>query len=300
MDEPTHIPVLVTEVLTHLVERPEQKEMQARGASFIDGTVGQGGHAEAILRALPGCRILGFDRDSANLDIARRRLERFDAAAILVQDSYANVTQHARANGFEQVDGILLDLGFSSAHIDDPERGFSFAHEGPLDMRYDRTGDLTAEAILNGWSVEDLSRIFRVYGEEAAALQIAKVVYAARKKVRITTTTQFADLVETVVRRRGKTHPATKVFQALRIAVNDELGQFERVLPDLVDLLRPGGRLAIISFHSLEDRIAKHYFSERNGETLNVITKRPVGPSDEEVHSNPRSRSAKLRVAEKI
>ena len=319
MDVPKHIPVLVTEVLSHLVERPEQTLVATtRGAGsaqsperlFIDGTVGQGGHAEAILsHAGPGCRILGFDRDSANLAIAKRRLERFGKAVTLVEDSYANVKAHAYALGFDQVDGILLDLGFSSAHIDDPERGFSFAHEGPLDMRYDRSGDLTAEGILNGWSVEDLSRIFRVYGEESASLQIAKVVYAARKKVRITTTTQFADLVETVVHRRGKTHPATKVFQALRIAVNDELGQFERVLPDMVDLLKPakgtepverGGRIAIISFHSLEDRIAKHYFSEQNGVSLNVITKRPVGPSDEEVHSNPRSRSAKLRVAEKI
>lgn len=310
MDEPTHIPVLVTEVLTHLVERPEQTfvattrgagSAQSQGRLFIDGTVGQGGHAEAILsHAGPGCRILGFDRDAANLAIAKRRLERFGTAVTLVEDSYANVTQHAHAHGFDQVDGILLDLGFSSAHIDDPERGFSFAHEGPLDMRYDRSGDLTAEAILNGWSVEDLSRIFRIYGEEPAALQIAKTVYAARKKYRITTTTQFADLVETVVHRHGKTHPATKVFQALRIAVNDELGQFERVLPDMVDLLKPGGRIAIISFHSLEDRIAKHYFAEQNGVSLNVITKRPVGPSDQEVHSNPRSRSAKLRVAEKI
>jgi len=318
MDEPTHIPVLVTEVLTHLVERPEQQVATTRGAGsaqsqgrlFIDGTVGQGGHAEAILsHAGPGCRILGFDRDSANLAIAKRRLERFGTAVTLVEDSYANVKAHAYAHGFDQVDGILLDLGFSSAHIDDPERGFSFAHEGPLDMRYDRSGDLTAEGILNGWSVDDLSRIFRIYGEEPAALQIAKTVYAARKKYRITTTTQFADLVETVVHRHGKTHPATKVFQALRIAVNDELGQFERVLPDMVELLKPakgtepverGGRIAIISFHSLEDRIAKHYFSEQNGATLNVITKRPVGPSDQEVRSNPRSRSAKLRVAEKI
>ncbi len=309
MDEPTHIPVLVTEVLAHLVERPEQQVATTRGAGsaqpqgrlFIDGTVGQGGHAEAILsHAGPGCRILGFDRDSANLAIAKRRLERFGTAVTLAEDSYANVKQHAYAHGFDQVDGILLDLGFSSAHIDDPERGFSFAHEGPLDMRYDRSGDLTAEAILNGWSVDDLSRIFRIYGEEPAALQIAKTVYAARKKYRITTTTQFADLVETVVHRHGKTHPATKVFQALRIAVNDELGQFERVLPDMVDLLKPGGRIAIISFHSLEDRIAKHYFSEQNGVSFNVITKRPVGPSDQEIRSNPRSRSAKLRVAEKI
>lgn len=305
-NEPTHIPVLVNEVLAHLL-KPEQSVSRGAGSGsleerlFIDGTVGQGGHAQVILeRALPGCRLLGFDRDPANLSIAKKRLERFPDASVLVQDSYANARQHAAAHGFERVDGILLDLGFSSAHVDDPERGFSFVHDGPLDMRYDRSGELTAEGIVNGWNVDDLAQMFRVYGEEPAARLIAKTIYDARKNDRITTTAQLADLVESVIPRRGKTHPATRIFQALRIAVNNELGELERALPELVSLLKPGGRIAIISFHSLEDRMVKQFFAKENGKTLAVITKRVVIPTEEEIRSNPRSRSAKLRVAERI
>jgi 16S rRNA (cytosine1402-N4)-methyltransferase len=318
MVEPTHIPVLVTEVLEHLVERPEQT---SRGAGrqpeerlYIDGTVGQGGHAQALLEhCLPGCRLLGFDRDPVNLSVARQRLERFSDCLVLVQDSYANARRHAYAHGFSQVDGIILDLGFSSYHIEDPARGFSFQSEGPLDMRYDQRQELTAEMIVNGWSQDDLAHIFRVYGEEPAARVVAKAIYDARKKTRITTTLQLAELVASVIRRRAGTplksplakggrriHPATRVFQALRLAVNDELGELERALPALLELLRHGGRLAVISFHSLEDRIVKKFFQSQDGQTVRLINKRVITPSQEEIRRNPRSRSAKLRVAERI
>lgn len=316
MDEPTHIPVLVNEVLRYLVERPEQQVAASRGAGsvaparsqgrlpeerrFIDGTVGQGGHAEQLLASLPGCRLLGFDRDPVNLSIARRRLERFSDRVTLIHDSYANAPKYAYVHGFAEVDGVLLDLGFSSAHVDEPERGFSFAHEGPLDMRYDRGGEATAESIVNSWSADELARLFRVYGEEPAARAVAKAIHDARKTVRITTTLQLAELVASVIRRRGKTHPATRVFQALRIAVNDELGELERALPAFVELLKPGGRMAIISFHSLEDRMVKRFVSTQEGKALRTLTKHVITPSEEEIRSNPRARSAKLRVAERI
>ncbi len=304
MAEPTHIPILVTEVLHHLVDEPEQ--ISHGGAmrterTFIDGTVGQGGHAQAILeRGLPGCRLLGFDRDPVNLSIAQKRLERFSNSLVLVQDSYAQVKQHAYVHGFDHVDGILLDLGFSSGHIEDASRGFSFSHEGPLDMRYDRSQELTAEGIVNGWNQEDLAQIFRVYGEEPASHILAKTIYQERKHKRITTTLQLAELVASVIHRRGKIHPATRIFQALRITVNDELGELDRALPDMIDLLRPGGRIAIISFHSLEDRLVKKFFAAQQGKKLNIINKRVITPTEQEIHSNPRSRSAKMRVAEKI
>lgn len=167
-------------------------------------------------------------------------------------------------------------------------------------MRYDRDGEVTAETIINSWNVDDLAHIFRVYGEEPAAQVIAKAIYAARKTERITTTLQLAELVASVIRRRGKIHPATRVFQALRIAVNDELGELERALPVFVELLRPGGRLAIISFHSLEDRMIKRFILSQEGNTLQSLTKHVITPSEEEIRSNPRSRSAKLRVAERL
>ncbi len=307
MVEPTHIPVLVNEVLAHLV-KPEQQDAVSRGAGsvppeerrFIDGTVGQGGHAERLLASLPGCRLLGFDRDPVNLSIAKKRLERFSDGAVLVQDSYANAKQRAYDLGFDQVDGILLDLGFSSLHVDDPERGFSFMADGPLDMRYDRSGELTAEGIVNSWNVDGMARIFRVYGEEPAARPIAQAIYDAHKVERIVTTLQLANLVEAIIPRRGKIHPATRVFQALRIAVNNELGELERALPDLVSLLKPGGRIAIISFHSLEDRMIKQFFAGQDGTALRIVTKHIITATEEEIRSNPRSRSAKLRVAERI
>lgn len=285
-----HKPVLLEEVSNYL--KPEPK------ALLIDGTVGLGGHAATLLpRVLPGGRLLGIDRDAANLERARERLSGFGDAVVLVHDSYAHVRVHAQAHGFEPVDGILLDLGFSSVHVDQPDRGFSFQHGGPLDMRYDQQQSLTAGEMVNGWSEDELARIFRTYGEELQARSIAQSIVASRAKTPFARTTQLAAFIEAHTRQRGRLHPATKVFQALRIAVNDELGELERALPECVKLLKPGGRLAIISFHSLEDRIIKQFF--KRTPALKVVTKRPVTASREELAQNPRSRSAKLRVAQK-
>lgn len=285
-----HIPVLLNEVIEHLDPKPNHL--------FIDGTVGQGGHAfEIMQRALPVVRLLGFDKDPSNLAIARERLSQFGDRAVLVQDSYVNAKTHADAHRFTSVHAILLDLGFSSAHVDDPERGFSFLSDGPLDMRYDRRQQRTAKEVLDTWSVDELARIFRIYGEERNAQRIAEAIDEYRREQPFERTSDLAGLVEAILPRRGKTHPATKVFQALRIAVNDELGELERALPQLVSLLAPGGKIAIISFHSLEDRIVKRFFKEHS--VLEVLTKRPITASEEEIAQNPRSRSAKLRVAKK-
>lgn len=286
-----HKPVLLDEVSNYL--KPEPKHL------LIDGTVGLGGHAATLLpRVLPGGRLLGIDRDAANLQRARERLSGFGDAVVLVHDSYANVKTHAYAHGFTHVDAILLDLGFSSVHVDDPRRGFSFQSDGPLDMRYDQSQPLTAGEVVNTWSEDELARVFRQYGEEVNARPIARSIVRSRIQTPFTRTLQLAELIVGLKRHHGKMHPATKVFQALRIIVNDEFGELERALPECVNLLKPGGRLAIISFHSLEDRIIKQFF--KSTPALKVVTKRPVAASRDEIAQNPRSRSAKLRVAEKI
>ena len=286
-----HIPVLLGEVSEYL--KPEPNNL------LIDGTVGLGGHAQNLLpNVLPGGRLLGIDKDADNLEIARERLSRFGESVVLVRDSYANIKTHAYAHQFHPVNSILLDLGFSSVHVDGAERGFSFRKDGPLDMRYDRSSGITAEEVVNEWSEDELARIFRQYGEEKKARQIAKAIVSARAQTPLNRTIQLATVIAQTQRQRGRIHPATKIFQALRIAVNDELGELERVLPECVDLLKSGGRLAIISFHSLEDRIIKQFFKSHS--ILKVVTKRPITASQEEVKKNPRARSAKLRVAEKI
>lgn len=295
----THIPVLLDEVLTHLQPEPNK--------SFIDGTVGQGGHAEGLLqRVLPEVRqnglisgtLLAIDRDARNLAASRKRLAKFGDAVVFVRDSYANIKQHAITHGFDQVDGILLDLGFSSEHVDDPERGFSFQSDGPLDMRYDTSQSLTAAKIVNEWDEEELARLFRLYGEEPKARAVAQAIVSDRISHPFERTLELAACVACVVPKQRGIHPATRVFQALRIAVNDELGELQKALLDCVDLLVPGGRLAVITFHSLEDRLVKTFLKERSD--LQILTKHVVKPSQEEVKKNPRARSAKLRVAQKI
>lgn len=268
------------------------------GGTYADGTVGHGGHARLLLEASgPDGRLLAIDRDPRNLSVARERLAPYGGRVLFVQGSYADLSRFAQENGLGTFDGILLDVGFSSAHVDDPARGFSFGADGPLDMRYDPSQETSAATIVNGWKKEELATLFRLYGEEPAADRIADAIFHARKQERIVRTTQLAELVEAVVPRRGRIHPATKVFQALRIAVNDELGELERVLPAAADLLAPGGRLAVISFHSLEDRIVKQFLASRDD--LEALTKRPVTASEEEMAANPRARSAKLRAAAK-
>ncbi len=285
-----HIPVLLKEVMEHL--KPEPNHI------LIDGTVGQAGHAHAFMqRALPEGRLLGIDRDETNLDIAKQRLAEFGERVVLIKDSYANTKTHAYAHQFTSVNAILLDVGFSSAHIDDPKRGFSFALNGPLDMRYDRDQELTAEEIVNNWDEDELAKVIRLYGEDRNAARIVEAIVAQRKIRKFESTGDLAECIAKYVRRTGKIHPATKTFQALRIVVNDELGQLERALPELVSLLAGGGRIGVISFHSLEDRIVKQFF--KSCTDLDVITKRPVTATQEERRENPRARSAKLRVAQK-
>lgn len=286
-----HKPVLLEEVSNYLKPEPN--------SYLIDGTVGLGGHAKALLpHVLPGGRLLGIDRDASNLERARERLSEFGDSVVLVCDTYANIGTHAQAHGFEQAHGILLDIGFSSVHVDDATRGFSFQQNGPLDMRYDQSQSLAAAEIVNTWSEDELAKIFRQYGEEPKARLFAQAIIAFRADTPIVETLQLADLIANQVRHRGKIHPATRVFQALRIAVNDELSELKRALPECINLLRPGGRLAIISFHSLEDRIVKQFFKRTPG--LKGVTKRPIQPSQKEIEDNPRARSAKLRVVEKM
>lgn len=289
-----HKPVLLKEVIALLLPKPNQ--------SLIDATVGQGGHAHEILsHTHPDGRLLGIDRDAKNLKVAKRNLKTFGKRVVLVLDSYANVSSHAYAHKFSQVDAILVDLGFSSAHVDDPGRGFSFQHEGPLDMRYDARQDLTAAEIVNTWEEDELARIFRKLGEETYARQIAKAIVKARKQGDFQTTTQLAELIVKNKRRGGKIHPATQVFQALRMSVNRELEELEKALPEFVSLLRPGGQLAVISFHSLEDRIIKQFFQLKQKEKeIKIKTKQPITATLSEIKSNHRARSAKLRVAEKL
>lgn len=280
-----HISVLAKEVIDGLALAP--------GMTVLDGTLGLGGHTRLILEATsPSGKVIGFDRDSRNLALAKERLAEFGERMIFINDSFANVAAH----DVPLLDGALLDLGFSSLHVDDPARGFSFMHDGPLDMRYDTRQEQSAETIVNSWSRDDLAYIFRIYGEERFASGIAKAITEARKKERITTTGQLAALISSLAGRKTPgVHPATRVFQALRIAVNDELGELERGLEGITAKLQPGARFAVITFHSLEDRIVKQFFAGHAA--LERTTKKPIAPSPAEVSDNPRSRSAKLRIA---
>ncbi len=303
-----HVPVLYHEVITWLDPKP--------GELVIDATVGAGGHAAGLLeRIAPGGRLLGLDRDPAALESAAERLARFGRRVTLVHASFEDVDQVAPGVGFGAVSGILLDLGMSSMQLADPERGFAFTLDGPLDMRFDPTsGGPTAADLVNTLPFDELVYLIWRNGQEPQSRRIARAIIEARP---ITTTRQLADVVATAVgRRRSRIHPATRTFQALRIAVNDELGALERALPKLLSLLVPGGRIAVISFHSLEDRIVKEFFRRESRDcicpphqpvctcghraTLDVLTRKPIRPSPDEVAVNPRSRSARLRVATRL
>ncbi|NLE50892.1 MAG: 16S rRNA (cytosine(1402)-N(4))-methyltransferase RsmH [Chloroflexi bacterium] len=306
-----HIPVLLGPVLDLL------RVEALRAGRFVDGTVGAGGHAAAILEAAPDVRLLGLDRDPAALALAQARLAPFSARATLVHASYEDMPAQIAAwlGDGAPVDGILLDLGVSSMQLDQPERGFAFMQDGPLDMRFDPTSDApTAADLVNLLDAGELADILYRYGEERQSRRIAQAIVEARP---LHTTRALADVVASARRGpREKIHPATRTFQALRIAVNDELGAVERTLPHAIDLLRPGGRLAVISFHSLEDRIVKQTFKREAtdcicpprqpvctcGHTASVklVTRKPVEADDAEIARNPRSRSAKLRVVERL
>lgn len=301
----SHIPVLYQSVLEYL-PKP--------GGCFLDGTVGAGGHAAALLEASsPDGRLLGLDRDPAALSFAGQRLAPFGDRVTLVHASFAQMGEHTARLGFEQFDGILLDLGLSSRQLDDPARGFAFRHEGPLDMRFDPDDERTAASLVNELPPDELADIIYRYGEERESRRIARAIVNARP---LRTTGDLASIVSGAVRRRERRiHPATRTFQALRIAVNCELEALSAALPQAVQLLRPGGRLAIIAFHSLEDRIVKQFFRRESQDclcspelpvcicqhqaTLNILTRKPIRPSTVEVDRNSRSRSARLRIAER-
>ncbi len=306
-----HQSVLYREVVRYL-------DFGDRPARLVDGTLGNGGHSALLLEACPKLEILGIDRDAEALERAAQTLG-FAAGRIkLVRGNFSDLGEIARANGWNEVDGILLDIGVSSPQLDDPARGFSWRSEGPLDMRMDQRSDLTASRVLNRWSEEDLERIFREYGEIRKSRKLAKTICAMRQEKMFGTT---LDLVDACDRALGRSRPGelpspTLAFQALRIAVNDELGELETALDASLELLKKGGLLAVITFHSLEDRMVKHYFREQALEcvcppglplcvcnkkaTVKILTRKAVTAEADELAANRRSAPAKLRVIEKI
>ena len=306
-----HTPVLLKEVVTQL--QPHD------GGLYVDCTVGGGGHAHEILCACgPGGRVVGLDWDEEAIAASRERLREFGGRVQLVRANYVELERVLMSLGVTTVDGVAFDLGVSSRQFNESGRGFSFQREGPLDMRMNRQLGATARDVLRSASLEELAKIFRVYGEEKRARAVARQIVAEREQKPLETTTQLARLVERVLgpRHGGGIHPATRVFQALRIAVNNELDNLKHGLDVAARFLGSGGRLAVISFHSLEDRIVKQFFVEQSSgcicppdlpvcacgrkQLLRIVTRKPVMPSEEEINANPRSRSAKLRVAEKI
>lgn len=294
-----HIPVLQKEVIKYL--DPKSNE------NFIDCTLNGGGHASAILEKTgPRGKLLGIDLDSEVIRTFKEKssAREFKNRVIVINGNFADLKKIIAESRLKQIDGILLDLGFSSWHTDESKRGFSFQRNEPLDMRYDLKGQLTAEKIVNYWSQSDIERIFREYGEESFSRQIAEEIVKARRIVPIKSTFQVSEIIKKSVPSwylGRKIHFATKVFQALRIAVNDELNNLKDVLPQAAESMNKGGRMAVISFHSLEDKIVKDFFKYKEKEgLLKILTKKPIEPQKEEIKINPRSRSAKLRAAEKI
>ena len=296
---PAHLPVMPSEVLSWL--QPHF------GGIYVDCTVGYCGHTKEILRASqPDGIVLGIDRDIQAINAGRQELQSFGDRAILVKAHFMELKQILVERGIPRVHGMLFDLGVSSPQFDEPSRGFSFRSEGPLDMRMDQSSGRTAADIVNELDEADLADMIYRLGEERYSRRIARAIVSARRRQTLTTTHQLVSVIESAVPghyRRGRIHCATRTFQALRIAVNQELDHLETSLRDAADALAPGGRLCVISFHSLEDRIVKQTFkglSSQSGGELEILTKRPQVPSEDERNRNPRSRSAKLRVMQRI
>ncbi|MEI6715698.1 MAG: 16S rRNA (cytosine(1402)-N(4))-methyltransferase RsmH [Verrucomicrobiota bacterium] len=301
-----HAPVLFAEVVEALAPAP--------GMWIVDCTLGGGGHSEALLQA--GANVIGIDQDCEAIAFASNRLRAFGSRFQSIHASFGDAPEKLRAMGHGELDGVLMDLGISSHQIDTPSRGFSFQADGPLDMRMNPEGLVTAADLVNTASADQLERIFRQYGEEPQARRISLRLVKDRAVQPFRTTLELANAVEAVVPRRGKTHPATRIFQALRMAVNRELEVLERGLSLFSEMLKEGGRMAVISFHSLEDRVVKQYFQRRSTPLLDrpewgsprrnpecifrKVTGKPKIASDEEQMANPRSRSAKLRVVERL
>ncbi|MDI6829995.1 MAG: 16S rRNA (cytosine(1402)-N(4))-methyltransferase RsmH [Actinomycetota bacterium] len=306
-----HVPVMLSEVVDILRPRP--------GRVYVDATVGEGGHALALLEEMggKGC-LIGLDRDEAALSVARERLRPYADSVLLVHADFSRLEEVLEEAGVEAPHGILFDLGVSSLQLEEAERGFSFRYPARLDMRMDRSRELDAWKVVNGYEERELARIIRAYGEERWAPRIARNIALARKRAPIDTTDRLAEIVRDSIpaaaRRRGG-HPARRTFQALRMEVNGELRELEAALPQAVRVLRDGGRMAVISYHSLEDRMVKRFLAARGSrcpcppegegcrcgarEELRILTPGPLTPSQAEVSGNPRARSAKLRAAEK-
>jgi 16S rRNA (cytosine1402-N4)-methyltransferase len=307
MNDSPHLPVLYKEIIHAL--------QPMRGGRYVDGTLGAGGHARGILEACaPDGQLLGLDVDPQALEIARKTLAPYEHRIHLAQASYTTLTAQLQQLSWDEVDGIVLDLGASSMQFDTPERGFSFMQDAPLDMRFGPHALQTAADIVNGYPERELADLIYEYGEERDSRKIARAIVNKRP---LHTTRELVAVIEAVSPRRGdRVHPATKTFQALRIAVNEELSSIREVLPQAVASLRSRGRLSVISFHSLEDRIVKEFFREQSKDLVNPpyeqiyeverkaiikeVNRKPMMPSDEETKNNPRARSAKLRIAEKI
>jgi 16S rRNA (cytosine1402-N4)-methyltransferase len=293
---PQHIPVMLSQVLHFLNPQP--------GERFIDCTLGLGGHSEAILnRTAPNGELLGLDQDPAALELSRERLGRFGRRVTLVHANFEQIGEQARSHGFVGVDGVLFDLGVSSLQLGRSERGFAFRTSEPLDMRMNPSAGPTAADLIARLSERELADLIYQYGEERASRRIARsIVYHREKRPIATTDDLVGAIVSAVGGQRGRVHPATRTFQALRIAVNRELDVLPIALEHALELLRPGGRLVVISFHSLEDRLVKRFMLERSRtETISVqiLTRRPVAPDESEVRENPRARSAKLRACQR-
>ena len=311
MSEFHHISVLLQECLDGLNIRPD--------GIYVDGTLGGAGHSSQIAARLTTGRLIGIDRDPVALKAAGERLKPFGDRVTLVHSNFCEIATVLRDLGISGVDGILMDLGVSSPQLDDAARGFSYMADAPLDMRMNGEDSMTAKDVVNTWSYEELRRILYDYGEERYAPQIASAICRRRESAPIETTMELVDIIRSAMppaALREKQHPAKRSFQAIRIAVNDELGSVEKVMVDAIPCLNPGGRLAVITFHSLEDRIVKNGMANAakgctcppnfpvcvcgNKPKVKLISRKPIVASDEELELNPRSRSAKLRVCEKI
>jgi 16S rRNA (cytosine1402-N4)-methyltransferase len=281
---------------------------------IVDATMGGAGHTSALLEA--GAGVLGLDQDEAAIEAAHERCSEYEERFATLRTNFRDLEAVLQESGVGQVDGILADIGVSSFQLDTAERGFSFQQDGPLEMRMDQRAGITAAEIVNTWSVEELQKLFVEYGEEPLARRAAMAIARRRQQRPFHRTLDLAEVLASALPRRGKTHPATRVFQALRIVVNDELGALKDLLDQAPRCLRPGGRIVLISFHSLEDRIVKHTLQKQSTQwqdrpewpeprpnpdyCMRLLTKKPVEPSEEEVSRNPRSRSARLRAAERI
>jgi 16S rRNA (cytosine1402-N4)-methyltransferase len=291
--EHLHRSVLLKETMHFLSPRP--------GGVYVDGTMGLGGHSQAILqRTAPDGRLIAFEWDERAIALSRIRLQEYAGRLTIIRRNFAEIAAGLQEIGVDQVDGILIDIGLSSLQLDKGGRGFSFQHDEPLDMRMDNRKEVTAASILATSTEQELADIFYYFGDEHQARPIAAHIVKARKEDEIRTSARLAALVVQSVPRRfhpKRIHMATKVFQALRIAVNTELENLSTILDEAVPLLKPGARFCVISFHSLEDRVVKRKFNKN--EYLNVVTSKPVTPAADEIAENPRSRSARLRVAEK-